>query len=104
MREHAQDPLLDQLLGHEESLPSDEFVLSVMHRVQRQQGMRRLILLAFGLIGAVFGLIGAILLSDPISEIFRSIPAMNAMQAVLFVAAAVSFYIWFMNDDLSLPN
>ena len=104
MRKQAQDPLLDQLLGHQESLPSDEFVLDVMHRVQRQQRTRKLILLAFGLIGAVFGLIGAILLSEPISELFRSIPTVSAMQAVLFVAATVSFYIWFMNDDLSLPN
>ena len=104
MADEMQNQILDQLLESQEPLPPDEFVLNVMHQVQRQQKMRRMILLVFGLIGAVFGVLGAILLSEPISELFLSIPAMSIMQAMLFMAAAISFYIWFMNDDLGLPN
>lgn len=104
MADETRKQVVDQLLEFQESLPPDEFVLNVMHQVQHQQKVRRLILLVFGLIGAAFGVLGAILLSDPIAELVLSIPAMSIMQAMLFVAAAVSFYTWFMNDELSLTN
>jgi uncharacterized protein YacL len=96
------DRKLDQLLGFHESLPSEEFVLEVMHRVQREQRSRKLILTLFGLAGAAFGLAGAVLLSNPIAQLFSNLPLTNTMQAVLFAVAAVAFYGWLMNEDVSI--
>jgi hypothetical protein len=31
-------------------------------------------------------------------------PARETMQVVLFIVAAVAFYTWFMNDDMSLEG
>ena len=104
MSEQHLEDALDTLLGFEEDLPQDEFVLNVMHGVARQRRIRRLVLATFGLIGAVFGLVGATLLSAPIAQLFASLPATGTMQAVLVVCAAAAFYTWFMNDDLSLPS
>lgn len=98
------DRALDRLLGFHETLPSDEFVLEVMRRVQREQRSRKLILLIFGLVGAAFGAAGALLLSDPIARFFTSLPLTGTMQAVLIAVAAVAFYGWFMNEDISLDT
>jgi hypothetical protein len=96
--------LLDQLLEHREAVPDDPFVLNVMHRVQREQRRRKLILFVFGLLGAGFGLLGAALLSEPIARLFTGLPATGIMQAALVAGAAAAFYVWFMNDDFSLSN
>lgn len=98
------DHLLDRLLAHREAVPDDQFVLNVMHRVQREQRRRKLILFVFGLLGAGFGLLGASLLSEPIARLFIGLPAVGIMQATLVAAATAAFYVWFMNDDFSLPN
>jgi len=96
--------LLDQLLGHREAVPDDPFVLNVMHRVQREQRSRKLILFVFGLLGAGFGLLGAVLLADPIAHLFTGLPTVGIMQAALVAGATAAFYAWFMNDDFSLSN
>ena len=102
MPEMTPDRELDSLLGFHENPAPDDFVLDVMHRVQHERRSRRLILACFGSIGAVFGLIGAVLLSDPITRILSNLPPTGTMQAVLMGVAAVSFYAWFMNEDLSI--
>jgi hypothetical protein len=102
MPELNPDRELDRLLGFHETPPADAFVLEVMHRVQREQRVRRLILWIFGLIGAAFGLTGALLLSDPIAQVFTKLPLTGTMQAVLVAVAAVAFYGWIMNEDISL--
>lgn len=98
---------LEQLLEYPEPPHSEAFVLNVMRGVRREQRMRRLILWGFGLVGAMFGLAGAVLLSDSITRLFSftvTLPAAETMQVVLFIVAAVAFYIWFMNDDLPLEH
>jgi hypothetical protein len=102
MAESTQNAELDQLLEFREDVPGDEFVLDVMHRLQRERRRRRYILYVFGLIGAAFGLAGAVLLSEPLVRIFVNLPPMGTVQAALFVVAAVSFYGWFMNEDVDL--
>lgn len=102
MPEQKPDAMLDSLLEFREDLPADTFVLDVMHRVRRARRLRRLILWVFGLIGAAFGLAGALLLSDPLARIFADLPALGTVQATLFVVAGVSFYLWFMNEDVDL--
>ena len=104
MANEAREDRLDELLGHREELPSDAFVLNVMHEVKRARRVRGLILLLFGIVGAVFGTIGAILLSGRIAALFSTLPATATMQAVLIICAGVAFYTWFMNDDLNLPS
>lgn len=100
----ALERLLDRLLGQREAVPDDQFVLTVMHGVQREQRRRKLILFVFGLLGAGFGLLGAALLSEPIARLFIGLPTTGIMQAALVAGAAAAFYVWFMNDDFSLSN
>jgi hypothetical protein len=104
MPDSPEDLALDRLLVHREAVPDDPFVLNVMHRVQREQRRRKLILFVFGLLGAGFGLLGAALLSEPIARLFTGLPATGIMQAALVAGAAAAFYVWFMNDDFSLSN
>lgn len=97
----------EQLLKYSEPEEPVDFVVNVMQGVRREQRTRRLILWAFGLVGAIFGLIGAIMLSAPLASVFNAsaqLPAREAMQAVLFIAGAAAFYTWFMNDDLHLDG
>jgi len=104
MPDLSTDRELDRLLGFDDSPAPDGFVLQVMHRVQRERRKRRIILACFGSIGAVFGLAGAALLSDPIASIFSDLPPTATMQAVLIGVAAVAFYGWFMNEDISIST
>jgi len=101
------DQELEQLLAYHEEPQSPAFVAEVLQGVKREQHSRKVILWAFGLVGALFGLIGAIMLSDSITRLFTfslSLPVMETMQAVLVIVAVAAFYTWFMNDDLSLGN
>lgn len=107
MAEHSNDTYLEQLLTYQESPPADSnlFTVGVMQQVRKEQRTRRLILILFGTIGALFGLIGASMLAGAISWVFtEALSPMLAMQLVLFFVAASSFYIWIMNDDLALEN
>ena len=99
------DRELEALLEYTESPQPEAFTMNVMRSVRREQRTRRLILWAFGLVGALFGLAGAVMLSGSIARLFTftiTMPAMETMQVVLFIVAAVAFYTWFMNDDLPL--
>lgn len=108
MAEHydhlAADALLDRLLGQPEAVPDDQFALTVMHRVQREQRSRKRILFAFGLAGALFGVLGAVLLAAPIARLFAGLPVTGIMQAALVAGAGAALYVWFMNDDFSLSS
>ena len=107
MPESASDKQLEGLLAYQdgEQPAEDLFVVDVMRGVRRQRLTRRLILFAFGLVGALFGLLGAVMLSDTISGLFtETIPAMRAMQVALLVSGAAAFYVWVMGDDLALER
>jgi len=107
MPEDSFDRTLEQLLGYAGPTASenDSFVTAVMQRVQRQQRQRRLILLVCGLVGAVFGTVGAVLLSGKITWLFtQALSGMLLVQIILLVIAALAFYNWFMNDDLTLAR
>jgi hypothetical protein len=104
MAEQDEDLALDRLLGLREALPGDEFVLQVMHRVQRERHRRRLILSAFGVAGALFGVLGAYQLAGPIAGAFAALPPTGLMQVVLLAGAGTAFYTWFMNDDMGLAG
>ena len=107
MPDSSLDQELEQLLDYSNAPQADAFVINVMQGVRRAQRTRKLILWSFGLIGALFGLAGAVMLSDSITRLFTfsvEMPVMETMQAILFIVASAAFYIWFMNDDLSLDN
>jgi hypothetical protein len=104
MADRHEDLELDRLLGYREAVPDDQFVLTVMHRVQRERRRRKLILFVFGLLGAGAGLLGAALLAEPIARLFTGLPATGIMQAALVAGATAAFYVWFMNDDFSLST
>ena len=56
-------------------------------------------------IGALFGIVGAVMLSESINRVFTdALSGTEVMQLVLFIAAAMSFYAWMMNDDLALER
>jgi hypothetical protein len=99
------DRKLEQLLEYTEAPQPEAFTMGVMRGVRREQRTRKIILWAFGLVGALFGLSGALMLTGPVSELFTfslALPAMETMQATLFIVGAAAFYLWFMNDDFSL--
>lgn len=107
MPDSLSDRKLEQLLDYTETPQDDLFVMDVMQKVQRDRRTRKVILWLFGLVGALFGLAGAALLSAPIARLFAfnvSLPAMEITQAALLVVAAAAFYVWMMNDDLSLDS
>lgn len=104
MPEQKDELNFEQLLAYSDEPDSGEFVKNVMHDVRQERRKRQLVLFIFGLVGAAFGVFGAFLLSDSITRLFSSLPATGTMQAVLLVSAVVAFYVWFMNDDLSLPG
>jgi hypothetical protein len=107
MPDSSFDHELGQLLEYSEAPQAKAFVADVMQGVRREQRLRKVILWAFGLVGALFGLAGAMMLSDSITRLFTvtiAMPATQTMQVVLFIVAAAAFYTWFMNDDLSLDN
>jgi hypothetical protein len=99
------DRELENLLQYTEAPQAGVFVIDVMRRVRREQRTRRVVLWAFGLVGALFGLAGAVMLTGPVSKLFTislAIPGMETMQATLLMVGAAAFYLWCMNDDLSL--
>jgi hypothetical protein len=101
------DLKLEQLLEYRETPGGEAFVIGVMQSVRRETRRRRLILWVFGLIGGLFGLWGASMLSGPLGQWVAgalSFPAMETMQASLFITGAVAFYLWFMNDDFRLGD
>jgi hypothetical protein len=101
------DHELEVLLEYGESPQPGAFVVDVMRGVRRERRTRRLILWAFGLVGALFGLAGAVMLSGSIARLFTftlNMPAMETMQATLFIVGAAAFYLWIMNDDFSLGS
>lgn len=107
MPDSSFDRKLENLLEYSESPQPETFTMDVMRRVQRERRTRKLILWAFGLVGALFGLAGAIMLSGSITRLFAftvTMPVTETMQVVLFIVAAAAFYTWFMNDDLPLDS
>ena len=109
MPETEFDRSLEQLLAYPgidaDAGDDDRFVVDVMHKVRQERRKRQLILLVFGIIGALFGVFGALLLSDSISRLFTEIlPGTVIMQAALFISGFAALYIWFMGDDLPLGN
>ena len=101
------DRELEALLEYTEPPQPEAFTMNVMRGVKHEQRTRRLILWAFGLVGALFGLAGAVMLSGSIARLFTftiTMPATETMQVVLFIVAAAAFYTWFMNDDLPLDQ
>ena len=102
------DPLdreLENLLQYTEAPQAGVFVTEMMRRVRREQRTRKVILWAFGAVGALFGLAGAVMLTGPVTKLLTfslAIPGMEAMQASLLIVGVAAFYLWFMNDDLSL--
>jgi len=102
--DHAEDQALSALLVYPEAPPDEDFTLRVMQRVMRERRRRRAILGFAGTVGAAFGLAGAWLLSEPIQALFSGLPLTGTMQAVLALTAAVAFYGWVMNEDVSLAT
>jgi uncharacterized membrane protein YsdA (DUF1294 family) len=101
------DRKLENLLEYSESPQPEAFTMDVMRSVQRERRTRKVILWAFGLVGALFGLAGAVMLSGSITRLFSftvTMPATETMQVVLFIVAAAAFYTWFMNNDLPLDS
>lgn len=111
MPETEYDRSLEQLLAYPQSDPDsatgddDRFVVNVMQKIGRERRMRQLILLVFGVIGALFGAFGALLLSDNISRLFTEVLSGTLiMQVALFISGIAAIYVWFMGDDLPLGD
>ena len=108
MPESPIDETLQRILAYPEmrdGSAADGFVVDVMASVRREQRRRRMILGAFGLVGALFGLAGATMLADGIGLVFEELLSSTVlMQGALFAVGAAAFYLWFMNDDLAMSH
>ena len=99
------DQKLEELLTYPDAGAhnDDLFVVDIMRQIAKERRTRQMILFLFGSIGALFGIVGAVMLSDSISRLLtETVSAMTWVQLPLLAAGAIAFYIWFMNDDLSL--
>lgn len=89
--------MLDEILQYHEVPKDDEFVVNVMKRVQHQQRVRKLILTATSLAGAVFGAVGVMMLSDSVGRLITETNVLPV--SVAFVGTAI-FMAWLFNDEV----
>jgi hypothetical protein len=90
--------MLDEILDYHETPEDDNFVAGVMKRVQRQQRMRRLILTATGMVGAVFGATGVLMISDSIN---RLITDANVLPVSIALVGLAAFMAWLFQDEVA---
>lgn len=90
--------MLEDLLEYHQSPEDSAFVAEVMQRVQRQQRIRRLILTATGVIGALFGAAGAVILAEPVAQAMVDTRLLPVSVAVV---AGVVFLAWVFQDEIS---
>jgi len=88
--------MLDKLLQYHETPPRDDFAQRVMQRVQRQQRLRRLILLGTGSVGAAFGATGVMLASDPLARLFEQF---SVLPVSIGAALAIGITVWLFQDE-----
>jgi len=90
--------MLDEMLSYHVTPADDDFVASVMKRVQRRQRVRKLILTVTSLIGAVFGAIGVLMLSDSVGGL---ITEANVLPVSVALVGSAVFMAWLFQDELS---
>jgi uncharacterized membrane protein len=90
--------MLDEILEYHETLEDDNFVAGVMKRVRRQQRMRRLILTATGMVGAVFGATGVLMISDSIN---RLITDANVLPVSIALVGLAAFLAWLFQVEVA---
>jgi flagellar motor component MotA len=92
--------VLDELLEYHQTPGSDSFVADVMKSIQRQQKLKKLILLSSGLIGAVFGIVGAMFLSESINRLTTQLAAAESATSLgLAIMSLVAFLGWLLHDE-----
>jgi ABC-type Fe3+-siderophore transport system permease subunit len=89
--------MLDEILEYHKTPEDSEFVAAVMKRVRRQQQLRRLILAATGLTGAVFGAMGVLMLSDSVG---RLITEANVLPVSVALVGVAVFMAWLFRDEV----
>ena len=90
--------MLDEILEYHETPEDDNFVAGVMKRVRRQQRIRRLILTATGMIGAVFGATGVMMISDSISQLITNA---NVLPVSIALVGLAAFMAWVFQDEVA---
>ena len=90
--------MLDEILEFHETPQDDNFVAGVMKRVRHQQRMRRLILTATGMVGAVFGATGVMMISDSVS---RLVTDANVLPASVALVGLAAFMAWLFQDEVA---
>ena len=93
--------MLDELLTYHQTPKPDDFVAGVMRSIKRQQRMRKLILTATGLVGAVFGAAGMLQLSEALERIFSEASLLPVSTAVVL---SVAFLTWLLHDEAVLVD
>lgn len=92
--------MLDELLEYHQTPGPDSFVADVIKGIERQQKMRKLILLGSSLIGGLFGVLGASLLSDPITSLLAQVATGEAaMPLGLAVMSTIALLGWLLHDE-----
>ena len=90
--------MLEDLLEYHQTPEDGACGTAVMHRVRRQKRLRRLILVATGVTGAIFGAAGVLILSEPLARASADIQLMPASVALV---GGVAFFAWLFQDETS---
>ena len=93
--------MLDELLTYHQTPKPDDFVADVMRGIKRQQRIRKLILTATGLVGAVFGAVGMLQLSEAFDRIFSEA---NMLPVSMVAVLSVAFLTWLLHDEAALVD
>lgn len=90
--------MLDDLLEYHQAPEDSAFVTEVMNGVKRQQRLRRLILTATGITGALFGAAGAVMLAEPLVKTMTEI---NLLPVLISAVGGIAFLFWVFQDETS---
>ena len=90
--------MLDDLLEYHQAPEDSAFVTEVMDGVKRQQRLRRLILTATGITGALFGATGAMMLARPLAQAMTEV---NLLPILVAAVGGIVFLFWVFQDETS---
>ncbi|NVK21071.1 MAG: hypothetical protein HWD86_01005 [Kangiellaceae bacterium] len=96
--------MLEQILKYHQQLISQEFVDSLMNRIQKQYQQRHLILGVFITLGFIAGILGFIKLwPTNMLNYFDNLNHETMLVTSLCVVALTVFVTWLLNDEFERP-
>jgi hypothetical protein len=90
--------MLDEILKYHETPEDENFLAGVLEGVKHQQRMRKLILSATGLVGAIFGAAGVLMISDSVGQLITDA---NVLPVSVALVGSAAFLAWLFQDEVT---